>query len=627
MCLQTHVRPAVSGVLLACALALGGWNSAYAQKRPNILWLTSEDNGPALGAYGDDYATTPNLDRLAERGQLYLNAWSNAPVCAPARTAIITGVYPPSTGGQHMRSQVRLPDGMPMFPQLLRAVGYYTTNNAKEDYNVEKPGQVWDDSSSEAHWRNRPEGAPFFAVFNFGISHESRIRQRPHEPVHNPAGVRVPAYHPDTPEVRRDWAQYYDRITEMDVQVGERLAELEEAGLVEDTIVVYFGDHGVGLPRGKRSLLDSGLRVPLIIHVPRRFRALAGEDYAEGTETAHLAGFVDLAPTMLSLAGIRPPEYMHGSAMLGPFRASPPEYLHGFRGRMDERYDFSRGVRNQRYLYVRNYAPHRIYGQFVWYMFQTPTTQVWKALNDAGRLEPPQTFFWETKPAEELYDLERDPDEVANLASSPEHQATLQRFRGVLRDHLLSTRDLGFLSEPEMHLRAGGGAPYDLGQDEGRYPLSEILEVAEIATRPSISAGRELTAALGHSDSAVRYWGAVGLLIRGASAVEGALFELRRALGDGSTSVQVAAAEALGRYGAIEEDVEAAVAVLVARANLDTNDLFTTMLALNALDYLDERAAGVVDVLRELPREREGMRRQFQRYVPQLLDKILADLE
>jgi len=305
----------------------------------------------------------------------------------------------------------------------------------------------------------------------------------------------------------------------------------------------------------------------------------------------------------------------------------PPEYLYGFRGRMDERYDFARGVRNQRYLYVRNYAPHRIYGQFVWYMFQTPTTQVWNALNDAGRLEPPQTFFWGTKPAEELYDLERDPDEVVNLATSPEHQATLQRFRGVLRDHLLSTRDLGFLPEPEMHLRAGGGAPYDLGQDEGRYPLSEILEVAEIATRPSISAGRELTVALGHSDSAVRYWGAVGLLIRGGPAVEGALFDLRRALGDSSTSVQVAAAEALGRYGAIEEDVEAAVAVLVARANLDTNDLFTTMLALNALDYLDERAAGVVDVLRELPREREGMRRQFQRYVPQLLDKILADLE
>ena len=626
MQVRSQVRHAVTYVVLAVALSLGGWASADGQSRPNILWLTSEDNGPALGAYGDDYAETPHLDRLAERGQIYLHAWSNAPVCAPARTAIITGMYPSATGAQHMRSQVRLPDGVKLFPQLLRDAGYYTTNRAKEDYNVEKPGQVWDESSSEAHWHNRPDGAPFFAVFNFGISHESRIRQRPHEPVHDPAGVRVPAYHPDTPEVRLDWAQYYDRVTEMDAQVGTRLAELDEAGLAEHTIIVYFGDHGVGLPRGKRSLVNSGLRVPLIIYVPPRFQRLAGDGYRSGTATTHLAAFVDLAPTMLSLAGIRPPDQMHGHAMLGPFRERPPDYLYGFRDRMDERYDFVRGVRNQRYVYVRNYAPHRIYGQFIWYMFQTPTTQVWKTLYDAGRLEPPQTLFWETKPAEELYDLESDPDEVVNLATTPEHQATLQQLRGALHDHLLPVRDLGFLPEPDMHLRARGDAPYDLGQDEARYPLTEILRIAEIATRPGAPARRELAAALEHSDSAVRYWGAVGLLIRGASAVETALTELRRALDDRATSVQVAAAEALGRYGPAA-DVEAAVDVLVARANLDHNDLFTTLLALNALDYLDARAAGALDAIRALPREQDGMRRQFQIYVPQLLDKILADLK
>ena len=622
---------AIVAAMAVGAAVLAGAGAAHAQERPNILWLSSEDNGPALGAYGDEFADTPHLDRLAERGAVYLNAWSNAPVCAPARTAIITGMYPPATGSHHMRSRVRLPDGVPMFPQLLRAAGYYATNNAKEDYNLEKPGRVWDESSTEAHWRNRPghgtPGAPpFFAVFNLGITHESRIRQRPHQAVHDPAGVRIPAYHPDTPEVRQDWAQYYDRLTEMDAQVGERLAELEAAGLADDTVVVYFGDHGVGLPRGKRSLLNSGLRVPLIVYVPPRFRQLAGAGHRAGESTAELAAFVDLAPTMLSLAGIAPPDHMHGRALLGPFRGAPAEYLYGFRDRMDERYDFVRGVRDQRYLYVRNYAPHRIYGQFVAYMFETPTTRVWKALYDAGRLAPAQRRFWETKPPEELYDLRADPDEVHDLAGDPRHAATLVRLRGALRDHLFATRDLGFLPEPELHARTGGGAPYDLGQDDARYPLAEIVEIADLATRPGVPAAAELTAALGHADSAVRYWGAIGLLARGGSAVGAARPALRAALNDPSTSVQVTAAEALGRFGAAE-DLAPALDLLLARASLDDNDLFTTMLALNALDYLDERAAGAAEAIRALPREQAGMRRQFRIYVPQLIDKVLADLD
>ena len=600
--------------------------SSFAQSRPHILWLSSEDNGPALGAYGDTYADTPHLDRLAARGTFYRHAWSNAPVCAPARTAIITGVYPPATGSHHMRSRVRLPAGMAMFPQLLRADGYYTTNNAKEDYNLDQPGQVWDESSSEAHWRHRPAGAPFFAVFNFGATHESRIRQRPHVPLHDPAGVRVPAYHPDVPAVRQDWAQYYDRLTEMDARVGQHLAELESAGLAEDTIVMYFGDHGVGLPRGKRSLRNSGLRVPLVIYVPERFRALAGDGYRAGTATDELAAFVDLAPTTLSLAGIAPPDYMHGRALLGPHRGGPADYLYGFRDRMDERYDFVRGVRDARYLYVRNYAPYRIYGQFVWYMFQTPTTRVWRDLYEAGRLSPAQRAFWETKPPEELYDLRADPDEVRNLVGDPQHSSTLRRLRRALRRHLFAIRDLGFLPEPELHARTGDVAPYDFGRDEGRYPLALIFEVAELATRPDIPALPQLTAALGHANSVVRYWGTVGLLARGGSAVGQARVELRAALSDGSTSVEVMAAEALGRFGS-EDDLAAALRVLVARASLDDNDLFTSMLALNALDYLDRRAMSAVETIAALPREQPGMQRQFDIYVPQLLDKILADLE
>ena len=245
---------------------------------------------PNLGCYGDDYAATPNLDALAARGMRYTNANSNAPVCAPARTTIITGLYPPSTGAEHMRSLVKLPARFRMFPQFLRDAGYYCTNNNKEDYNVEKPGGVWDESSKKAHWKNRRKGQPFFAVFNHTITHESQIRNEIDEAdqIHDPAKVRVPAYHPDTPEVRRDWAQYYDRITMMDKQAGAELQELERAGLADDTIIFFFSDHGSGMPRSKRSACNSGLNVPFIVYFPPKWRHLAPKDYRAG---AHPTGW------------------------------------------------------------------------------------------------------------------------------------------------------------------------------------------------------------------------------------------------------------------------------------------------------------------------------------------------
>ena len=375
--------------LLAVILSSAA-TSLLAADRPNVLWITSEDNGPELGCYGDDFADTPNIDSIASKGMIYLNAWSTAPVCAPARTTIISGLYPPSTGSEHMRSMTRLPESMKMYPQYLREAGYYCTNNSKEDYNLEKPGQVWDESSRKAHWRNRKPGQPFFAIFNFTVSHESQIRKRPHTPVHDAGKVRVPAYHPDTPEVRRDWAQYYDKITEMDAQVGRVLKELAEDGLTDNTIIFYYGDHGSGMPRSKRWPYNSGLNVPLILSVPHEFRDLAPADYRPGGKSDRLVGFIDLAPTLLSVVGIEPPDYMQGHAFLGTYERTEQPYGYGFRGRMDERYDMVRVVRDKRYIYIRNYMPHKIYGQYIAYMFQTPTTQVWKDLYDQGKLEAPR---------------------------------------------------------------------------------------------------------------------------------------------------------------------------------------------------------------------------------------------
>jgi len=602
-------------LLLACRAA----------DQPNILWITAEDMNPHLGCYGDTYANTPNLDRFAARSLLYRRAWSCAPVCAPARTTLITGVYPTATGSHHMRSNVRMPAFMRMYPQLLRAAGYYCSNNQKEDYNLVKPDGVWDESSRQAHWKNRKPGQPFFAVFNYEITHESQIRKRPHTLVHDPEKAPIPAYHPDAPEVRHDWAQYYDNITTLDGQVAERLKELEDAGLAEDTIVFFYGDHGSGMPRSKRWPYHSGLHVPLIIHVPDKWRHLAPKDYQPGGQTDRLVSFADFAPTLCSLAGAKPPEWIQGHAFMGKFEAPPQPFNYGFRGRMDERYDLVRSVTDGRFVYIRNYMPHLIYGQYLDYMFQTPTTRVWKKLYDEGRLKPPQTYFWERKPAEELYDLQSDRDEVRNLADSSQHQDVLAKLRQANREHLLRIRDVGFLPEAEMHRRSKVSTPYELGHDTANFPLERVLDTAELASSQKPEVLSQLKLALADRDSGVRYWAALGILMRGNDAVASSRAELEHALSDESPSVRIAAAQALGQFGA-EAAAKKSIDLLLSLADTRRNDYCVCVEALNAIDYLDQRARPALDSINALPAQGNVIQK-LQEYVPRLLEKIKADLQ
>ncbi|WP_145308825.1 sulfatase-like hydrolase/transferase [Gimesia fumaroli] len=609
-------------IALICVSDLPLFAAESETSRPNILWITSEDNGPHLGCYGDQYADTPHIDKLASQGMIYLNCWSTAPVCAPARTTLITGMYPTCLGAEHMRSMVKLPKNFLMYPQYLREAGYYCTNNSKEDYNVAKPGKVWDQSNRKAHWKNRKAGQPFFAVFNHTISHESKIRNRPHTLVHDPAKARVPAYHPDTSEVRHDWAQYYDRITEMDALVGKNLRELADAGLTDDTIIFYYGDHGSGMPRSKRWPYNSGLQVPLVVYVPPKFRKLAPPDYQTDGKSDRLVGFVDFAPTALSLAGIKPPAHMQGNAFMGQYETAPQEYQYGFRGRMDERYDLVRSVRNKRYLYIKNFMPHKKYGQYLNYMFQTPTTQVWKRMYDAGELVPPQTYFWETKPAEELYDLEADPDEVNNLAVSDEHQDILKELRQAQQQKILEIRDLGFMPEAEIHSLSDGGAPYLIGQNNELYPLKKILAMAEVASSGQQNEQAELVAGLDDQNSAVRYWAAMGLLMRGEDAVKQAHSALQKSLKDSSKSVRCIAAEALGKYGDAQESKEA-VKTLVSLSNQNQDGVYVAMLALNGLDKLsNEKVAPVKDEIAQLPLKNPKLDRRLQSYVTRLVERI-----
>ena len=612
-------------LLLAFLVALGTRTglAAGAANRPNILWITSEDHGVEVGCYGDTFATTPNVDKLAAKGMIYTRVWSCAPVCAPARTTLISGMYAQSTGGEHMRSLVPYPAGKQMYPQLLREAGYYCSNNSKQDYNLAAPGSVWDNSSKNGHWRNRAPGQPFFAVFNSEKSHESKIRARPHTPVHDPARVRLPPYHPDTPEVRRDWAQYYDIVSQADADAGKLLAQLEADGLTEDTIVFYYADHGSGMPRSKRWPYHSGLHVPLVVFIPEKFKELRAADYQAGGRSERLVSFVDLPPTLLSLAGVKPPDWMQGRAFLGRFIAAPNEFLHGFRGRMDERYDLVRSVTDGRYVYVRNYMPHLIYGQHLDYMWQTPTTRVWEQMHKEGKLTPAQDAFWNRKPPEELYDLQSDPDEVKNLATSPAHTTLKAKLQLAQQDHARKIRDVGFVPEGERFVRARGGSPYDFGHDESKYPLARVLEVAELASMLSPEVLPVLKKSMTDPDSAVRYWAALGILMRGQPAVDLAHAELRTALQDSCTDVRITAAQALGQFGT-EADLKEVLPFLADQGDWKKHNVFSALAALNSLDALDAKAASLAATIRSLATNGPSPNARYNSYVPRLVEDLQA---
>ena len=613
---------------------------AQAQNKPNILWITSEDHGPHMGCYGDEYATTPNVDALAKKALLYKFCWSNAPVCAPARTTLITGIYPTATGGEHMRSMVPMPRGTKMYPQFLREAGYYCTNNSKTDYNIDGPGKPWDESSGKAHWKNRPTGKPFFAIFNSTKSHESQIRTRPHKQIHDPAKARVPAYHPDTPEVRRDWAQYYDTVTEADADAGKQLKELEDAGLTQDTIIFYYADHGSGMPRSKRWPYNSGLQVPLVVYIPEKYKDLRPPEYQAGGTSKRLVSFVDFAPTLLSLAGITPPNWMQGHAFLGKFIAPNQPYVYGFRGRMDERTDCVRSISDGRYVYIRNFRPDKIYGQHINYMWQTPTTAVWEKLFKAGKLNAAQAAFWQTKSAEELYDLQTDRDEVNNLAlleigsadvssalseeRAGRPRSILAKMRAALHNHQLQIRDVGLLPEGEFHRRSAASTPYDLAH-EATFPMEKILATAEMASSLQSAAAPQLKKTLADADSGVRYWAVLGLMMRGATAVQSAHDELTKLLDDASPDVKIAAAETLGHYGNAA-DLARILPLLGQWANWKNHDVFTVMAALNAIGALGEKAAPLKDIINTLPDDGPAPNARFKEYPPRLLEELKANL-
>ena len=569
-----------------------GSGSSQTRERPNFLWIVSEDNDPFLGCYGDAFAETPVLDKLASEGILYKNCFTTCPVCAPSRNTLITGMYPLALGTEPMRSNNRIPAAIQFFPQFLRQAGYCCTNNAKEDYNTPKPDGVWDESSKKATYKNRAPGQPFFAVFNIEISHESSIHNTETELKHDPAKVKLPPYHPDTPEMRHDWAQYYDKVTLMDKRVGEFLEELAKDGLADDTIVFYYSDNGGVVARSKRYLYDTGIHVPLIIRFPKKYRHLAPSN--PGSRLDRLVSFIDFAPTLLSLAGVDIPGYFQGRAFAGTRQTKPREVVCAFRGRMDERYDLSRAVRDKQFKYIRNFMPHLAYGQYHEYLFKAPSVRSWQKAYQEGKCNPVQSAFFKEKPSEELYDVAADPYEVNNLAGNPGYRKELIRLRKTLHDWQMDMRDAGLIPEGEMEILAqkSKGNVFDTVHDKD-FQMARILKTAEMASERNPARLPELMRSLKDENNVVRYWAAMGCRILGNLA-EPAIPDMEALANDPSGDVRVAVGDALCAAGRHEKGLSMLIAALT-----DANAR-VVLRSMNVLELLGEKSRPALSEVKKI---------------------------
>lgn len=558
---------------------------------PNILWISTEDIDPAWGCYGDEYANTPNIDGLAADGFIFTRASANSPICAPARSTLITGMYATSLGTQHLRSDVPLPNDLKILPEILREHGYYTSNNVKTDYNFSAEGR-WDDSSKDAHWRNRKEGQPFFSVVNFMITHEGPTNNDDPESVkkdlklrHDPAKAPIPPYFPDTPKMREIIAHAYDLISIFDQGVGELVQQLKDDGLYDNTIIFVFSDHGFGLPRHKRWLTNSGLRIPLVLHVPEKYRHLVSN--LETQQVDDLVGFVDFAPTVLGLAGIAPSSYMEGNNFLGP-NAVKNQYNFGFRSRADDCHEMSRSVSDGRYLYIRHYLPQLPYIQnaIIFTQGKQAMEEIYRARNEKTLPNHMEQYF-HPKMTIELYDLEEDPYELNNLAMKPEHQERIGLFQKELDQWMVKHRDSGMLNESEYMLRAKGSSVYEILRDDTQFDPEKTLEAMNLVGQID---GASTLKRMQDKDPLVRYWGLIALEYAGLNSSL-LLQELENILDDPSPINAIQSAKMLIQ---IKEDPKAYQTL---GKYLQAEEETTVLHAAIALRLLEEKAQPLIPLV------------------------------
>ena len=614
-------------IIVPCMLS-----SVAMSEQPNIVWISCEDISPHLGCYGDPHAITPNLDKLAQEGTRYTNAFTTAGVCAPCRSAIITGMYQNSIGTHHMRCNATLPTWLKPFPVYLREAGYYCTNNSKTDYQFSKPAkkEIWDICGAKGHWKNRPQKSqPFFAVFNFTGCHESGIaseskyksvtedllpsqRQNPKEL------TTLPPYYPDTTITREDWKRNYELITAMDAWAGDLIQQLKDAGEYDNTIIIYWSDHGVGLPRAKRWLYDSGTHIPLIIRVPAKFQKSL--DISSLATDNQLISAVDFAPTVLNIAGIDPPSYLQGRAFLGLHLSPPRKFVYGARDRMDERYDIIRTVRGPQYRYIRNFEPLKPYYQYMNTPEKGATMQEIRKKEASGQLDPVMALFSANeKPVEELYDTHADPFEIHNLADDPAFSQRLSEMRHALSEWQNEIGDVGLIPEAEIEiLEQDAGSRFAILQSTTKNSSTEkrLALLVDIATSASEGPAGipKLLDALQNEDASIRYWAATGIGNIGPAATS-TLKRVVESLNDPSPSVRIAAARAAAKLGSPEE------ALPVLEAELQSDHQWGRLAAAIVLDEMDEEARPA------LPALQQALLNQPNKYIVRVANRAINELE
>jgi N-sulfoglucosamine sulfohydrolase len=561
------------------------------KSKPNVLWITCEDISPHLGCYGDKYANTPNLDNLAYKGVRYTNAYANAPVCTPSRSTIITGIYAPSLGTQHLRipsTKDYIPSKIKCFTEYLREAGYYCSNNSKTDYNFPVPESAWDESSNTAHWRKRKPGQPFFSVFNLVLTHQSRTRYSEEELIkrnnslpknlrHNFNEVILPPYYPDNKQIRVNMVALYTQITLMDIEVKKILDQLKKDGLEEETIVFFYSDHGDGIPRGKRWLHETGTNIPLIIKFPEKYNYLAPSD--PNSTISRLVSFVDFAPSMLNMLGLPIPEYMQGETFLGDGVKEESNSVFLFSDRVGEVFDMSRALRNKKFRYIRNYYPFKDRMQYCEYSEITPIRKELRKLNTEKSLKGHTKWLMQkNKQVEELYNVKNDPYEIDNLALDSKYKNVLEEMKNQLNKKIMEIGDLSFLPEAMMKKRAGGRPPYQLNKDYKIYDLNNILSVANFVGKAE---SNQLIKWLDDDDSAIRYWAVMG--ISADNDVEVTVLEKVKALlNDPNASVRIAAAEAIFIHCGFDED-----AIEIILKELSSGNKEIVLHAASTLEHID----------------------------------------
>ena len=627
-----------TGMSLALPLLTVGTTVLAEDPKPNILWLTCEDTSTTIGCYGDSYAATPNIDALAARGIRYSNAYATAPVCSPARSCIATGIHAGSLGTQHLRRNVQIPAHIRCMSENLRKAGYYCTNNSKQDYQFKTPDGTWDESSRNAHWKNRPEGKPFFAIFNDTRSHQSKTRyvgaqlkdvneSLPKHLRHDPAKAPLPPYYPDTPIIRENVAAYYNQVSIIDQTVGEHLQALEDAGIADNTIVFFYSDHGGGIPRGKRWLHYNGVRVPFVVYLPERYRHLAATK--PGTTCDQLISFADLAPTILNLLGMPIPKHMQGTPFLGQ-DIKPQKTVFASRDRVDEVILCSRTVIDGKYQYIRNFMPHRPRMPLSDYSERTPIRQEIRRLYRAGDLTGQDAWLAAlTTPAEELYDVTNDPHEMNSLlarrspkgeagAGSAKHQAALKRLRSALYDKMVSVRDTGLWPESELYA-VEGTTSYEYAQSISEDAYRAALDVAMLVGTDSLEEQTEL---LESPKPLIRYWAAVGILAHGplgkkSEQVHQALIPL---LNDRMAATRITAAEIMCRQFQSEKALDLLL------TELKSPNPWAMLEAASALLYCGEHAAPARDTIVALQTSKQLAKSGAGRYTRSACSQILNGL-